>query len=285
MNLTRLQTFVEVARRGTFAAAADALSFTPSAVSQQMSKLEAELGTHLMEREAGGVQLTEAGRLLHAHALRIVEAVREAHAGLEALDAEQVKRLRLAACPLAAAAVVPRALRLLRRRLPGAELVLEEATAAATRDAVREGRIDVGVWISAGPCDEDPAIVEVVLHREPLQVALPADHPLTRLEQLDAEALAATPLISGDARWRVEQPADAARARRGRRGLRARPRAGGRAAAGRRRAAGARRRPGVGAARGPAGARRAVRRHAAPRSTRCARLPPVSVAHRREQQR
>jgi DNA-binding transcriptional LysR family regulator len=204
MNLTRLQTFVEVARRGTFAAAADALSFTPSAVSQQMSKLEAELGTHLMEREAGGVRLTEAGRLLHEHALRIVDAVRQARAGLEALDAEQVKRLRLAACPLAAAAVVPRALRLLRRRLPGAELVLEEAAAAATRDAVREGRVDVGVWVSVGACVDDPAIVEAVLHREPLQVALPADHPLTRLDHLDAEALAATPLISGDVRWRVE---------------------------------------------------------------------------------
>jgi DNA-binding transcriptional LysR family regulator len=204
MNLTRLQTFVEVARRGTFAAAADALSFTPSAVSQQMSKLEAELGTHLMEREAGGVRLTEAGRLLHEHGLRIVDAVREAHAGLEALDAEQVKRLRLAACPLAAAAVVPLALRLLRRRLPGAELVLEEAAAAATRHAVREGRVDVGVWLSVEPCPEDALLVEVVLHREPLRVALPADHPLTRLDRLDAEALAATPLISGDARWRVD---------------------------------------------------------------------------------
>jgi DNA-binding transcriptional LysR family regulator len=204
MNLTRLQTFVEVARRGTFAAAADALSFTPSAVSQQMSKLEAELGTHLMDREAGGVQLTEAGRLLHAHALSIVEAVRQAHAGLEALDAEQVKRLRIATCPLAAAAVVPRALRLLRRRLPGAELVLEEAAAAATRVAVREGRVDVGVWVSVGPYADEPDVVEVVLHHERLQVALPADHPLARLDQLDAEALAATPLISGDARWRVD---------------------------------------------------------------------------------
>ena len=43
-----------------------------------------------------------------------------------------------------------------------------------------------------------------MLQREPMQVAIPADHPLTRLERLDAEALAATPLISGDARWRVE---------------------------------------------------------------------------------
>ena len=58
MNLTRLQTFVEVARRGTFAAAADALSFTPSAVSQQMTKLEAEVGAALVVREATGVRLT-----------------------------------------------------------------------------------------------------------------------------------------------------------------------------------------------------------------------------------
>src|SRR3954451_3757335 len=76
MNLTRLQTFVEVVVRGTFAGAADALSFTPSAVSQQMAKLEAEAGTALLARDGAGVQLTEAGRLLHEHALAIVEAVR-----------------------------------------------------------------------------------------------------------------------------------------------------------------------------------------------------------------
>src|SRR3954471_5795638 len=147
MNLTRLQTFVEVVRRGTFAGAADALSFTPSAVSQQMAKLEAEAGTALLARDGAGVQLTEAGRLLHEHALGIVEAVRRARAGLDALQAEQVKRLRIAACPVATAAVVPRALRVLRRRLPGAELLLEETTPA---DALRDGRADVGVWISSG---------------------------------------------------------------------------------------------------------------------------------------
>ena len=69
MNLTRLQTFVEVVRRGTFAGAADALSFTPSAVSQQMAKLEAETGASLILRDGAGVQLTEAGRLLHEHAV------------------------------------------------------------------------------------------------------------------------------------------------------------------------------------------------------------------------
>jgi DNA-binding transcriptional LysR family regulator len=201
MNLTRLQTFVEVVRRGTFAGAADALSFTPSAVSQQMAKLEAEAGMPLLVREGGGVRLTEAGRLLHEHALGIVNAVHRARISLIALQAAQVKRLRIAACPVAAGAVVPRALRLLRRRLPGAELMLEETDAAS---ALREERADVGVWLALASDAADPALEETVLDRGPLLVALPADHPLTRLRELDAEALAATPRICGDGRWRVQ---------------------------------------------------------------------------------
>jgi DNA-binding transcriptional LysR family regulator len=201
MNLTRLQTFVEVVRRGTFAGAADALSFTPSAVSQQMAKLEAEAGMPLLTREGGGVQLTEAGRLLHEHAVGIVASVHRARLGLIGLQAQQVKRLRIAACPVAAGAVVPRALRLLRRRLPGAELMLEETAAAV---ALREDRADVGVWLAAAGDEADPALAETVLDRGPLLVALPADHPLTRLRELDAEALAATPRICGDSRWRVQ---------------------------------------------------------------------------------
>lgn len=207
MNLSRLQTFVEVARRGTFAAAADALSFTPSAVSQQMTKLEAETGTALLVREATGVRLTEAGRVLHEHAVGIVAAVRAAQAGLDALEAGQVKRLRIGACPIAAGTVLPRTLRLLRRRLPTAELQLDEAAADATREAVVEGRLEVGVWVAladAGSSAADPRVVETVLRREPMCVAIAADHPLTRLGELDREALAATPRIGAGSRWRVE---------------------------------------------------------------------------------
>ena len=201
MNLTRLQTFVEVVRRGTFAGAADALSFTPSAVSQQMAKLEAEIGTPLLAREGGAVQLTEAGRLLHEHALGIVDAVHRARIGLIALQAAQVKRLRIAADSVAAAAVVPRALRLLRRRLPGAELMLEETAAP---EALRASRAYVGVWLALAEEAHDAALAETVLVRGPILVALPSDHPLTHLAELDDEALAATPRICGDSRWRVQ---------------------------------------------------------------------------------
>jgi DNA-binding transcriptional LysR family regulator len=192
VHLTRLETFVEVVRCGTFARAADALSFTPSAVSQQMAKLEAEIGAPLLDASR---HPTEAGRLLHEHAVGILAAVARAQAGLEALQADQVKRLRLAACPQAAAAVLPRALRILRRRLPGAELIVEED--AAVRAAVLKGRADVGVWAAPAGGDEDPAIVETVLVREPLAVAIAADHPLARFDFLDDEMLAATPRVGG----------------------------------------------------------------------------------------
>src|SRR5919108_6000888 len=124
----------------------------------------------LLAREGGGgVRLTEAGQLLHEHAVAIIDAVHRARLGLIALQAAQVKRLRIVACPVAAGAVVPRALRLLRRRLPGAELMLEETDAPA---ALREDRADVGVWIAPADDSADPALAETVLDRGPLLVAL-----------------------------------------------------------------------------------------------------------------
>jgi DNA-binding transcriptional LysR family regulator len=210
VNLTRLETFVEVVRCGTFARAAEALSFTPSAVSQQMAKLEAEVGVPLLD---GSRRPTEAGRLLHEHAVGILAAVARAQAGLEALQADQVKRLRLAACPQAAAAVLPRALRILRRRLPGAELIVEED--AAVRAAVLEGRVDIGVWAAPAGRDEDPAIVETVLVREPLAVAIAADHPLARFDCLDDAMLAATPRVGGPQSRVTSLPAQLAMAAAG----------------------------------------------------------------------
>jgi DNA-binding transcriptional LysR family regulator len=88
-------------------------------------------------------------------------------------------------------------LRLLRRRLPTAELLLEETAAGEVRAGVAEGRLEVGVWVGSGVADDDPRVVETVLRSEPLCAAIAADHPLTRLDALDDEALAATPKLSG----------------------------------------------------------------------------------------
>jgi DNA-binding transcriptional LysR family regulator len=98
---------------------------------------------------------------------------------------------------VAAGAVLPRALRLLRRRLPTADLLLEEGAAQDTRQSVIDGRLEVGVWVALAGGDDDPRLVETVLRREPMCAAIPADHPLKRLDELDDGALAATPQLEG----------------------------------------------------------------------------------------
>ena len=96
LDARRLPTFREVARCGSFAAAADALWLTPSAVSQQMASLEREVGTRLFERNHRGVRLTEAGSRLLAHADALLERLAQAEADLEPAAAAPMKGSPLA---------------------------------------------------------------------------------------------------------------------------------------------------------------------------------------------
>lgn len=196
MNLSRLQTFVAVARSGTFAAAADALSFTPSAVSQQMAKLEAEIGTPLLVRDARGaagvrgrIELTDPGRVLYERAVAILAAVRDAQVEIEALGSDRLSRLRLASFPAATAGIVPRALRLFRRRLPSTHVELLEIDG---RPGLRERRLDLAIEARVEGADAtaaDPAIAEAVVVREPLSLAMPTGHPLAPRDEIALDAL------------------------------------------------------------------------------------------------
>src|ERR671929_77162 len=196
MNLSRLQTFVAVARSGTFAAAADALSFTPSAVSQQMAKLEAEIGTPLLIRDARGaagvrgrIELTDAGRVLHERAVAILAAVRDAQVEIEALGSDRLSRLRRGSFPAATAGIVPRALRLFRRRLPSTDVELLEIDG---RPGLRERRLDLAIEarvVGADATAADPAIAEAMVVREPLSLAMPTGHPLAARAEIALDAL------------------------------------------------------------------------------------------------
>ena len=100
----RLPTFREVARRGSFAAAADVLWLTPSAVSQQIAALEREVGATLFARSTRGVRLTEAGQRLLAHADALLDRVAVAEAHLHASAEHRTDASRLS--PHAGATVV-----------------------------------------------------------------------------------------------------------------------------------------------------------------------------------
>src|SRR4051794_41973502 len=85
LDVRRLRVLREVARRGSFSAAAEALSFTQPAISRQIAALEAEAGTQLVDRRARGVRLTPAGELLLEHADAILDRLSAPQTQLEAL--------------------------------------------------------------------------------------------------------------------------------------------------------------------------------------------------------
>src|ERR671929_1421087 len=107
LDVRRLRVLREVAARGSFSAAAEALAYTQSAVSQQIAALEREAGTRLVDRSARGVRLTDAGRALVEHADIILARLSDAEAELEAIAGLRRGHLRLGAFPSAGASVIP----------------------------------------------------------------------------------------------------------------------------------------------------------------------------------
>src|SRR5919206_5162898 len=134
LDVRRLRVLREVAQRGSFSAAAEALSFTQSAVSQQIAALERESGTKLIERNPRGLRLTDAGRALVEHADAILARLDDAEEELAAIAGLRGGRLRMATFQSAGATLVPRAVGEFHRRHPNVELTvtLEERDAHGT---------------------------------------------------------------------------------------------------------------------------------------------------------
>src|SRR5919202_3495273 len=131
LDVRRLRVLREVAARGSFSAAAESLSFTQSAVSQQIAALERESGAKLIERNPRGLRLTDAGRALVEHADAILARLDDAEEELAAIAGLRGGRLRIATFQSAGATLVPRALGEFHRRHPDVELTvtLEERDA------------------------------------------------------------------------------------------------------------------------------------------------------------
>jgi len=122
LNPQRLTVLRELAQRGSFTAAADALSYTQSAVSQQISALERETGALLVERDRKRARMTEAGEILLGHADAILGRIAHAERDLSAYLEARAGRLRLAAFESAGAALVPTAVEEFHARHPDVEL-------------------------------------------------------------------------------------------------------------------------------------------------------------------
>ncbi|MGW0601502.1 LysR family transcriptional regulator [Streptomyces sp. NPDC002776] len=184
--------------RGTVTATAEALRMTPSAVSQQLTNLAKQLGVPLLEARGRGVRLTDAARLVLRHAEAVFEQLERADAELAAYLHGEAGEVRVGAFSTAVPALVVPAVRALRAGHPGVRVQVREAEAGEAYELLGGGQVDLALSLAAqAPSAVDARFTRVTLLADPLDVALPLDHPLAAAESLRLAELAAEPWIFG----------------------------------------------------------------------------------------
>jgi DNA-binding transcriptional LysR family regulator len=180
LHLGRLKVLTEVVTRGSFSAAAEALSYTQSAVSQAIARLEAETGVTLVVRDRRGARATAAGATLVEHAEAIFAQVEAAEADLAAVLGVRGGRLRVASFPSAGATLMPLAVAIFRHRNPDVALTLAEGEPEEIAPRLRAGEFDLALLFEFPGVRERPGagLRTVALLEDPMHVALPAEHPL-----------------------------------------------------------------------------------------------------------
>ena len=179
----------ELALHGTIRAAAESLSFSPSAVSQQLSTLEREAGVALLERRGRSVRLTAAGLALAERTESILAGLAEAEAEAKAIAGSAQPGVHVASFPSAAATVVADAL----AESEGLEVTILEADPKLGLARLRAGEVDVAiVWeYDFVPIQASAAVELVPLLDDPVQVVLPRRHPAAVRATVDLAELAA----------------------------------------------------------------------------------------------
>jgi DNA-binding transcriptional LysR family regulator len=181
LNLARLRVLSEVIGRGSFSAAAEALSYTQSAVSQSIARLEAETGATLVVRDRRGVRPTAAGATLVEHAEVIFAQVDAAEAELAAVLGVRGGRLRVASFPSAGATLMPLAVATFRERHPDVALTLAEGEPEEIAPRLRAGEFDLALLFEFPGARErvGGGLRSSMLLEDPMYVALPGQHPLS----------------------------------------------------------------------------------------------------------
>jgi DNA-binding transcriptional LysR family regulator len=198
LDVRRLRVLRAVSQHGSFSAAAEALSYTQSAVSQQIAALEREAGTLLVQRNARGVRLTDAGAALVRHTEVILSRLADAESELEAIAGLRSGRLRLAAFASAGATIMPRAIGRFREAHPGIDLTLIPAEPDEVPALLKAGDVDIALTIDAPPVTSEPEGIDLFhLLDDPMYVCLPKSHERASQGRVNLEDLASESWILG----------------------------------------------------------------------------------------
>jgi DNA-binding transcriptional LysR family regulator len=191
IDLNRLRCLHAVATHGSVTGAAKALHLTASAVSQQVSRLEEEVGHRLLEPKGRGIRLTEPALLLSSHATAILSQLERARADLEASQTSVRGSARLGVFPTAARGIAPRALALLARTHAGLEVCMQELEPGDSIALLMRGDLDVVVaqdWFNA------PLVLPRATERRDLlddlaDLVVPANHRFARRRDVELSEL------------------------------------------------------------------------------------------------
>lgn len=182
----RLQVLRVIAARGTVTAAAQALNYTPSAVSHQLRSLSRELGVTLLEQDGRRVRLTASARILVERADELFARWEEVASELAAIGSPQVGSLRLCGFSTAASALLPEVVSRVRITYPYLRVKIVEASPEECFDLLLTDQADVAVVVasSALPARGDPRFEQRSLLDDPLDLLVPADHDLAARESM-----------------------------------------------------------------------------------------------------
>ncbi|MDO8289358.1 MAG: LysR family transcriptional regulator [Parvibaculum sp.] len=175
MDSEALQTFVAIHRAGGFSLAAEKLSRSQPAISRRMALLEDEIGAPLFERMAGGVALSEAGRVLLPHAERVLAALKDTTDALSALRSGDGGVISLAVVGTLAGSGLTAALRRFAKQCPQIEISLRTAVSTEVSELVRSGEATIGLRYYE---ERSPDLVGVTLKPERLVIACAPTHRL-----------------------------------------------------------------------------------------------------------
>src|SRR3954469_6401784 len=202
LDLRRLRLLRELQQRGTIAAVADALQFTPSAVSQQLAVLERETGVALLERAGRGVRLTDPGLVLARHAAVLLDRAERAESDLAAALGTPVGRARIAAFQSVSLEIAAPALAALADAAPDLRCELIGAEPEVALPALALGDVDLVLadeWPDQ-PRSRPTGVDRHELLADPIRVALPTGHPTAHANRdvVRLQDLAADPWVSSD---------------------------------------------------------------------------------------
>lgn len=200
-DLHRLATLVAVAEAGSINRAAARLGYTPPALSQQLAKLEREVGMTLLVRSSRGVSLTQAGNVLVDYSRRIIQTLDEANDALRQVAGLAVGRVRIGSFTTGGMYVLPSAILEFRRLYPQIDTSLHEYEPPAATEELLRGQLDLVITHSYEhglPLTLEPSLTSEVLMVEELVLVSSPNHELTRTDgPVSIKQLAEWPLITG----------------------------------------------------------------------------------------